>query len=39
MESIPLEANRYSANREISYILWNPKVHYLFTRMLHLSVS
>jgi len=22
------EANSHSANQEISYLLWNPKVHY-----------
>jgi hypothetical protein len=27
------EANRFSASKEISHILWNPEVHYLFPKI------
>jgi len=33
------EATRFSASKEISRILWNPKVHYRMHRARHLSLS
>ena len=33
------EANRFSASKEISRILWNPKVHYLIPKSSPLSLS
>ena len=33
------EANRFSASQEIPHILWNPKVHTVYTSARHLSLS
>jgi hypothetical protein len=36
MEQSPsCEANHFSASQEIPHILWNPKVHYILTYLLH----
>jgi len=32
------EFNSHSARQEITYLLWNPKVHTVFTRARHKSV-
>jgi len=40
MEQSPSwEANRFSIIQEIPSILWNPKVHTVYTSVRHLSLS